>query len=377
MSEATLAKRITVSLRETLRRTFRSPSNAQLTHASGSQSDLLFLRARALARSGALDMAERLYAAIAELEPTFAEAVEGQGELLDLTGQRALAVQKYDAARKLRASLRAGAPDRHFVLRQRGHFILEIMAYDSVLKSLKKNTLPYLARGNAYLATGRPKNALADYNRALRLKSQVPEITALRGEALSMLGRYVESLKAFDAVLAVHPADAEALSGRAIARIAIGEVDKANGDWRRQFGLLVGRSTARACVALRLADYGLALPELDSALVKEPDDPYWLLYRLTAQRRLGLPVASIGVTPCDAWPGPLLALHLGRMTEGELLKRADTPGRRAEALFQAGILAAAEDRTTAEQRWREVVDQAAPSLIEYAAARNELSRAGS
>lgn len=375
MTDVGIVARFTESLRDAWRRrNHQAMSYLEGTRTASANPELLFLRARAMARSGALDMSLRLYADAAELEPTFAEAIEAQGEALDVTGQSAVAAKKYEAARRVRASMRPGAPDRHFVLRQRGQFIAEIMAYDSVLRSLKKNTLPYLARGNAYLAAGRPEKALADYDRALRLKPKLAEITALKGEALGMLGRYGEAIQAFDAALAAMPNDAEMLNGRAIVHMALGHIEKANADWRRQFDLLRDRAAARACIALRMADYESALSQLESALAREPADPYWQLYLLSARRRLGLPVGTIDLRDADVWPGPLLALHAGRIAEDEVFKRADTDGRRAEAAFQVGILAFARDRAVAERSWREVVDRASPSLIEYAAARNELSR---
>ncbi len=334
----------------------------------------LFLRARALARSGAFDLAAPLFGQAVDLDPTFDEAWEGWGEALDALGERSLALEKYETARRLRAGLRPGAPDRHFVLRQRGHFTAEILAYDAVVRSLAKNTLPYLARGNAYLVTGQAEQALADYERALRLKPGIPEITALKGEALAMLGRHSDALQAFDTALAARPNDAEILGGRAIVRIALGLVGEADADWRRQLQLLQGRPSASACVALRMADYGTALPHLEQALVKEPGDPYWLLYRLAARCRQGEPLDATSIPAVDAWPGPLLALHAGRMSVAEVLKLANTDGRRAEAAFQFGVLAVAQDPKAAGAHWQEIIDRSGPSLIEYAAARHELAR---
>lgn len=321
-------------------------------------------------------MAARLYADAASLEPFLAEAFESHGELLDQMGQRELATKQYALARNVHTRLRPGTPDRHFVLRQRGQFIAEIMAYDAVLGSLRKNALPHLARGNAYLAGGKPEKALVDYDDALKLKPKLTEISALRGEALSMLGRYEEAIRAFDAALAGGSNEAETLGGRAIARIAAGRFDEANADWRRQLDLLAGRAAARACVALRLADYEEALPHLESALVKDPVDPYWRLYRLTAQTRLGIPLGNDEMPQLDDWPGPLLALHRGHMNEKEILTRADNNCRRAEAYFQFGVVAFDRDRASAERHWGEVLKCAAPYLIEHGAARNELSRLG-
>jgi tetratricopeptide (TPR) repeat protein len=323
---------------------------------------------------GAFEFAASLYQKAIDLEPTLAEALEGLGEALDILGQTELAMEKYAAARQIRAGMRPGAPDRHFVLRQRGHFAAEVLAYDVVVRSLKKNALPYIGRGNAYLASGQPDEALADYNCALRLKRDLPAVAALKGEALSKLGRYEEAVRSFDTALKARPDDAEALGGRAIARIGFGLLEEAKADWRRQFQLLVGRASARACVALRMADWASALPELERALEKEPSDSYWHLYRLTARHRLGMPADLANLPSVGTWPGALLALYSGRTTPAEVMKRADTDGRRAEAMFQLGVLVFSRDRKAAEAYWKDLIEHSSPSLIEHAAARNELAR---
>ncbi len=76
------------------------------------EADQLFLRARVIARSGDIDMALRLYADAAALSPQFDAAVEAQGELLDLAGRSEAAMAKHVEARKIRAAMRQGAPDR-------------------------------------------------------------------------------------------------------------------------------------------------------------------------------------------------------------------------------------------------------------------------
>jgi hypothetical protein len=123
-----------------------------------------------------------------------------------------------------------------------------------------------------------------------------------------------------------------------------------------------------------MADWALALPELETALMKEPRDPYWQLYRLAARHRLGMPADPAGIASIDTWPGPLLALHGGRIEPDEVLARADTDSRRAEAAFQLGVLALDRDRGAAETFWKDVVEGSSPALIEHAAARNELAR---
>jgi tetratricopeptide (TPR) repeat protein len=342
--------------------------------------DAHYLRARAIARAGNLAMSARQFADVAAGAPTFTPALEAHGAALDMMGQSELAKSKYDAVRRLRSQVRRGAPDRPFALRNRGPFTDVIAAYTTVMRSVKQRTLPPIARGNAFLAEGRADLALLDYSLALRLRPNLHEVTALKAEALAMLGRYRAALGAFNTAIAARPKDAEMYSGRAIVHLALGRLDAADADWRRQLELLpLERSSARACVLLRLADYEAALPELERALEKEPADPYWRLYRLTALHRTGRttgrPCPDVPAT--DVWPGPLLALHAGQLSADDALKRADNQGRRAEALFQIGVIADPHDREEARCRWQEVVDKAPPAMIEHAAARHELARLGS
>lgn len=360
-----------------LRRRHKADSRGLSHYTSDSATISTYIRARALARTGLRPMAAKLFAEAYQADPTLCDALESQGALLDAMGQTERAAAMYSAARGARTTSWARAADRHFVFRQRGSLLSEIFAYDTVLISIRKNALPYVARGNAYLAIGRPQQALANYEKALRLKRNAPEIMALKGEALAMFGDYREALQAFDAVLAVRPNDVEALSGRAIAHAATGAIDDANADWRRQLQLQRGPASARACIALRMADYEMALPELEQALSREPLERYWSLYRMTARFRLGLPVVPDDLPGGSEWPGPLLDLHGGRASEVQVLSQARTDEQRAEALFQAGVVSFPSDRAHAAECWRQVLDLGAPSSIEHGAARNELARLGS
>jgi len=71
----------------------------------------------------------------------------------------------------------------------------------------------------------------------------------------------------------------------------------------------------------------------------------------------------------------LFALLEGGITADEVFAEATTPGRRSEALFVQGVMAASRgDQSEAATRWNEVVAVGPADLIEYAAARNELQR---
>lgn len=377
MTNSGMLLRLSGSLREALGTRRRQPVDEWVPGSNGSEAEHLFLRATALFRTGDGETAMRLLRQAIAIAPAFSDAIEAEGEALDMSGETAAASAKYEQARKLRQVGRPGAPDRHFVLRQQGSHTAEIVAYTRVLKSLRKFALPHLARGNAYLADRQPDLALADYERTLKLHPNSLDALALKGEALSALGQYAAAVEVLDRVLAARAKDAEALSARAIAHMALGHVDQADADWRQQLGLLGGRPAASAYVAMRLADYDAALPHLETMVRNDRRDPYWTVYLRTALLRLGRPLSSDGTVDGDSWAASLLAVQAGTASESDVLGRADTAARRAEALFQLGVAAHARDRSAARSYWQQVVDTGLPTLVEYAAARNELARSAS
>ena len=238
-----------------------------------------------------------------------------------------------------------------FVLRNRGPFTSDIAAYTAVLRSVtaKRGAALYRARQRLPGQGARQTRPSRLRLRAQPERRDLHEITALKAEALAMLGRYRQALGAFDTALAARPNGCRDLQWPRHRALALGRLDAADADWRRQLELLPPeQASARACVSLRMADYEAALPELQRALEKEPADPYWQLYRLTALHRLGRTAGQPGFdgAAADAWPGPLLALHAGQLSGDDALKRADNEGRRAEA---CSSWASSPARTTARK----------------------------
>ncbi len=338
----------------------------------------LFRLGRGKMRSGEIPPAIEAFDRAIELLPDYAEAVAARAEALDLLGKTGTAAPEYEKARRLWADQHAGAPDRSYLFRQHGRFTFEVDSYELALRRIKTGAFPHLACGNALLAQGRAEEALQHYEQALKLKKNSPDLVALKGEALSMLGKYGAAVEAFDFALSANPKAPEVFSARAIALAALGKMAQANIDWRRQLELLgPEQCAARAYVALRLADYETALPEIERALAKAPGDLYWQLYRLTALRRLGRRFDPVAMPGHETWPAPLIALHAGRISDDDVLKRADNRLRRTEAAFQLGIVVRELNKRAAKQRWKEVIEQQKPHLLEYAAARNELTRLAS
>jgi tetratricopeptide (TPR) repeat protein len=344
----------------------------------GSNPELCYLQAIARLRTDSLEASERRIAKFLEAHPTSFHAIEDHAAILDKLGRREQAQASYELARAGRQLLKRGMPDRPFFMRHRPTSVAEINGYTNVLRAgpSKRGAFAYVARGHAYLATRLPRLALLDYDMALKLKPDQTHLFVAKGEALAAMGRHAEALQALDRAVAEHPQDADALGSRAVVLLALGRTAEANADWLRQLELLPReRHDARACVWLRLANYELALEELEPAVERRPGDLYLRLYHLTAARRLRVPVQP-GFSATEVWPGPLISLHEGKLTANEAWQRADNPERRAEALFQLGICASGRDHNETCRSWGQVVESAGADTIEYAAARHEIEKLG-
>lgn len=339
--------------------------------------DRLFLEARRNVRAGKLQVATDRLQRVVALAPTFAEALEMQGEILEILGQSKEAAEKYQSSRDLRGQVWKGAPDRPFAAQASRRARPRIDTYSAIIANVPKGVFPYVARGNAFMVCGKPYAALWDYTRALKLRGSSPHLFALRGEALLALGRFGEALSAFDFAVNALPKSPEAYGGRALANMALGNLEISDNDLHQQYRLLPPfHASARACVALRMADYATALEELERALEKEPKSLYLNLYRLMALKRLGKSSPPIELSHEQAWPMPLLRVHMGQLSDQEVLSHADTKGRQAEALFQFAVMAAPGSVADVRQRFEEVIKSANPTMIEYAAACHELARLG-
>ncbi len=335
----------------------------------------LYMRSRTTARSGEFEKAASMLAEATMLEAKLPEALEAYGDLLDVAGQSDLGISIHQERRRIRSRQKMAAPDRPMPLRQTRQFAAELAAYSTTARYVGDRAFVNIALGNAFLKRGLPHIALTHYNLVRHLKPNCSSSFTLSGVASFMMGAYDDALKSFDLALARNAKDVDAWGGRAMVLSAQGHVAAAAADWQRQFALLPPeRASARACVALRAGDYASALPELLRAIDREPGNLYWQLYRLTAALRLGLSIDEFAPAVVEEWPGPLIALHAGRISQDELMEQACNSGRRVEALFQLGVLAWQGDRQKAREFWRQVTLESDPVLVEYAAANAELAR---
>jgi len=116
---------------------------------------------------------------------------------------------------------------------ERGVFLRDL-TNDEVIAHLLSNQGIALSREN------RLDDALARYDRALKLAPQLVVAWYNRGIDLTTAGRLDGAVASFDAAIDLHPNDAQAHNNRGIAKARLGDMDGARADWQRALELEPG-----------------------------------------------------------------------------------------------------------------------------------------
>jgi tetratricopeptide (TPR) repeat protein len=201
----------------------------QLTRATGLEPTQAFLyRERATVRLRQGDSEE----ALADLERAIAREPAGsssqaddrvqQGHILLFAGQAAKAVAAYDAALAIR-------PDYAQAHRGRVEALLKLERYREAVRALdqyepkaRPSAWLYRTRGLARAKLGNEKEAVDDYTRALLLTPDAATYV-LRGWAYLLgFGSPRQALADFEEAIRLDPHNAEAYSGRGNSRVQIG-----------------------------------------------------------------------------------------------------------------------------------------------------------
>ena len=74
----------------------------------------------------------------------------------------------------------------------------------------------YINRGIAFYSLGKFRDAIADYSKAIRLKTEDTEVYTYRGDVLATLGKYKKAMVDYDKALSENPCDIHAYAGRAL-----------------------------------------------------------------------------------------------------------------------------------------------------------------
>jgi len=113
------------------------------------------------------------------------------------------------------------------VLARLGNRKEALAQYDQALKHSPRLFEALFNRGNLYLEINRVQEALDDYERAVMIRADVPAVWNNRGTALRRLRRSDEALASYDRAVALAPGHVNALTNRALALFDLRRLDQA------------------------------------------------------------------------------------------------------------------------------------------------------
>jgi lipoprotein NlpI len=277
-------------------------------------------------------------------------------------------------------------------------------------------------RGHAYQAKGQLDQAIQDYTQALRLGPDKGQIRLNRGVAYLKRGQDDKALEDFNEVLRLAPEDSVALYHRGLLAWRRGEIERAHRDYDdaiRFDSRLAAAYSARGDVhkvrgdhagaiqdydqALRLnpkdrnayvgrgltrfdqEQFADAVPDLTRAAGLDPEAVEPALYLYLAREHLrqdGRPsLAAVARRDLSRWPGPVVAMYLGRLKPKDVLAMIPQGGstmqrtQRCQAYFYLGHeMLFRGDRAEAARMFKEAVATAVAGVDEYESARAYLAR---
>lgn len=180
-------------------------------------------RGNVLVNNGKREEAAREYREAARLAPRSAEPWQRLGDTFYDLGRKDEALTAYRAAARIdpgSVTARIGAAR---VLGEQGDLSAARAELSAALEKSPTNLFLLLSRGNLAARAGEKKVALADYERAVHLKSD--NVPALYQYGLALLddGQLPEAGRTFDRLLQVSPRSPEGYYGRARYFAARGE----------------------------------------------------------------------------------------------------------------------------------------------------------
>jgi lipoprotein NlpI len=258
--------------------------------------DAYLVRATAFAYAGNDAPARADLERILAAQPRNAIAHRLRGAVLWDQNDRAAAIADFDFA----ARAEDATPYMHYrqgdAFQRGGYLGLAIGEYDAALALNRDLAEAYRSRAFAFVALSELAQARRDIDAAIALKPAIAPWHSERADILLSTGTIGDALAEYDRALAMDSALQTARRNRAVAEFAAGKFDD--------------------------AEAGFA-----DAAKQNPDDAYMVLWRYLAAARAGdggRDALEDGAKALDlaAWPGPAIAMFLGRADAAAVLAAA-------------------------------------------------------
>jgi tetratricopeptide (TPR) repeat protein len=171
------------------------------------------------------------YSAAIAVNPSFYDAYNNRGVLLERQGQDDKALADYNAAIALRPSNVQAYINRGLVLERTGQIDKALADFDRAIALDPVSPDAYYNRGLLFLdRLGRPDRALADFDRSIMLNPRDPDAYYHRGRVLIGMGQHAKAIADFDRAIGLNPVYYEAYRDRGLALQQSGQPDKADQD---------------------------------------------------------------------------------------------------------------------------------------------------
>jgi tetratricopeptide (TPR) repeat protein len=133
---------------------------------------------------------------------------------------------------------------------KKGNFMQSESYWTELISTFPDNAAVWSNRGNIRVAQHKLDEAIADFDRAIKLAPKQPDPYLNRGVALEVQGKYEDALKDYNRVLALNPEDPMAYNNRGNARAGQQRWLEALTDYQKATELSPNFAIARANAAL-------------------------------------------------------------------------------------------------------------------------------
>lgn len=137
-----------------------------------------------------------------------------------------------------------------------GDFAKAETYWTQIIEQFPDNPAALSNRGNARVSQNKLEDAIADYNKAVKLAPSATDPYLNRGTALEGLGKWEDAIADYNHVLELDPKDAMAYNNRGNAEAGLGQWESAIADYRKAADTAPNFAFARANYALALYQTG-------------------------------------------------------------------------------------------------------------------------
>jgi lipoprotein NlpI len=256
--------------------------------------------------------------------------------------------------RLARADAAGDAYDEGVRLVRAGRLREAIASFDKAIRLKPNFAEAYNSRGIVYNNLAQHERAIKDYGEAVRLNARYAEAYYNRANAYSDSGQYELALKDYGAALDLNPGYAEAYHNRSLAYLSLARGEAAT-DARAYLGIK-GWREAQSQYMVLVGYLGDRQARRDTEARKFLDE---------------------ALTKCDptVWPYPIIRYLRGEITADALLAAATDSDKKTEARAYLGLalsLSGRRDEALTHLRW--VRDNGNKRFVEYTFAMAELRR---